>query len=62
MTWPSMSPNLNPTEHLWGYFKEKCRASQALQERAAAAVNKEEEEEEPNVFPEICEHWYPFLC
>lgn len=56
-----MSPNLNPTEHLWGYFKEKCRASQALQERAAAAVNKEEEEE-PNVFPEICEHWYPFLC
>ncbi len=34
MDWPSMSPDLNPIEHLWGIFKRK------LEERKVSNIHQ----------------------
>ncbi len=42
MDWPSMSPNLNPVEHLWGILKrkvEECKVSNIHQLRDVSSGN-----------------------
>ena len=47
MDWPSMSPNLNPTEHLWGILKRKVEVSKVSNIRQLCDVIMEEWESIP---------------
>ena len=51
MTWPSMSPELNPIEHLWGILKKKVEYHNPSSKEQLTKIVSEEWQ---NIFPEIC--------
>ena len=51
MTWPSMSPDLNPIEHLWGILKRKVEQhNPSSKDHLKKCVS----EEWQNISPEMC--------